>query len=153
MSYDLRLAVLETYSISRMFRKFNHKEERFNKCDSNDANNIIYFGGDMHVLNVFNFLKFLSDFETNKDIQFLYEFKSRIDKTVTSKKSYMYQQYIIMKLYNFFNLFPNTVPKSRMDPEAKEFIPQNLDNYKKYLKYKSKYIKLKKILYTYKKRM
>ncbi len=172
---NLRLAVLETYSIARMFRKFEHKEKRSNKCDSNDVANIIYFGGSAHVLNVFYFLKYLAEFETNKDIQFLYEFKNRYDKTVTSKKSCNYQQSIVLKLYNFFNLFPDTNDLKRMsvhqqsgitqrnsstvpiipymNPEASEFIPQvfkqstHIDHFKnKYLKYKLKYIKLKKSL-------
>lgn len=173
---NLRLAVLETYSIARMFRKFDYKEKRSNKCNSNDVSNIIYFGGNAHVLNVFNFLKFLSEIDTEakKDIQFLYNFETR-KATTAATKSCSYQQSIVIKSYNFFNLFPNKNDLKKMlvgrqleisnrvaspvhlirymNPEAPEFIPQvhkqtqNLDKLKnKYLKYKLKYINLKKSL-------
>lgn len=187
-SINLRLAILETYSIARMFRKFEHKENRLNKCESNDVNNIIYFGGDDHVLNVFNFLNFLKESKDreSKDINILYRF----DKRKTHGGQYLeciYQQSILLKLYDYFNLFTDNVeeikqmglihdplsalsfgpssapsflnPKApsfepssapSFDPEAPSFKPSfgppvafNQKYYRKYLKYKSKYMKIK----------
>ena len=48
---DLRLILTEIYAFSRMFRKFNKK--RIINCDNkNSLKNIIYFGGNAHVLNI-----------------------------------------------------------------------------------------------------
>ena len=123
---NLRFAILETYSISRMFRKFEHKE-RLNKCENNDVNNIIYFGGDDHVLNVFNFLKFLSEEINIKDIEFFYEFKRRQSISYQLQQNpCMDQQYIMIKLYNFFKLFPDKNDIKRMSSysDSLPFAPQ-----------------------------
>ena len=58
---DVRLYVLETYSIARMFRnQFKIRESRYNKCNGNKPNNIIYYGGSDHTDNIINFLKYIA---------------------------------------------------------------------------------------------
>lgn len=56
--FDIRLLVTETYSISRMFRKFDRDKTRIPNCDNeNSLKNIIYFGGGLHGYIVKQFLK------------------------------------------------------------------------------------------------
>lgn len=122
---DTRLAVLETYSISRMFRIFPKKEDRGNKCDATEPDNVIYFGGKAHLLNVLNFLKEVS----KEELQILYETTGKyITKTfydnvkrhnVTER---MNEQQIWFPLKNYFNLFDNPIEEIKNMNRYESFI-------------------------------
>lgn len=60
LSY-IRLCLTETYVISRMFREFTKHENRKPNCTKDTSlKNIIYFGGNAHVININDFLALLN---------------------------------------------------------------------------------------------
>jgi len=168
----MRLAVLETYSVARMFRCFTIKDRIYNKCDASEPDNIIYFGGNMHVLNVLTFLKYIA----KDELKIITEKTGRLaPKTYTNNKGQivtevMPSQQIMLPLYNYFNLFDNPnqeiIQMSNynsferpLNPLASKFVPRFTvpavlprlpggDYKKKYLKYKAKYMKLKSSLHN-----
>jgi hypothetical protein len=126
--FPVRLSILETYSIARIFRKkFKNREiEEYgtfgNKCDAQNINNVIYFGGEYHVLNIYSFLKSLK----NECIIINYEYY---------KNSSIQNNEIIFPLLNYFNLFDDSddpddplLEESCNEPELKRlfdhFIPR-----------------------------
>ena len=91
MNLNIRLLITETYTIGRMFRKFE-KKYRIPRCDYKEKSlkNIIYFGGNLHTLNIVNFFKNLgwnpNEYQNNSPDPL-----SDADKWVTLKR------------FNYFN--------------------------------------------------
>lgn len=139
---DVRLSVLETYTIARMFRnQFKIRASRYNKCNGNKPNNIIYFGGSDHTDNIINFLKYIAG--------------DKLINIFESKKT-GFNNEISFQIENYFNLFDSKehiqrlLESSNLRASAKVFIPstnvtKDEEYESKYLKYKHKYIKLKKL--------
>ena len=91
---DLRLVFTETYTIARMFRSFNHKKREIKGCEKEKSlKNMIYFGGNAHVMNVVDFIEDVLD-ETPQIYQ---DASKNTDKHHIKMKKYDY--------FNFKNLF------------------------------------------------
>jgi len=108
--FNIRTKILETYSIARMFCKFD--TTKLQKCLASDPDNIIYFGGNIHVLNICNFFKYLENCEIK--LNFPYYDKKLVDYNASTNhfiefplKNY-FNMFDYADLYNFYEIFKKT---------------------------------------------
>jgi len=104
---NIRLDVLETYSIARMFRKKFKMRDGINKCDGVNVDNIIYYGGNSHTQNVYNFLKTLNNYNCIYNYKIDDRYFRQLDRLSREETDMMTNDSIpvLFPLYNYFNLF------------------------------------------------
>ena len=121
----LRVSLIDTYTICRMFRTFNNEGKGL--CNSQEPNNIIYYGGAFHTYNLYNFIKTKLNIEPIKEeFEKRYLFQTneqfRISKPLSfiNLESHSYFGYDFNKLTNFKYLFSE---------ECNNISVNNEDNY------------------------
>ena len=135
---SIRHSLMEVYTISRMFRKFEKKSYNFIcDIDENSLKNILYYAGDEHIINIKSFI--INILKINPIIS--------IDEEVLTSKSFgfisktQYKQCLTIPRYinksetesYFFNTFMDDI--TRETNNNTNMTPWTRVSHKKYKKY------------------
>ena len=97
----LMMSLTETYTISRMFRKFENKRNIKN-CEGNKSlKNIFYYGGNTHAVNITHFLFWNFDIKPKiiKNIKEFYNNENKIDQCIQIKN---FKPFNLNSIYRLF---------------------------------------------------